>query len=170
MKNFFLFLIGAILGAAIVYLYCCKSETMENGITEPKGVISTEQMKTLDQAFNSRHQLISDSIVKRPDNRSSWYSLKDLRSYLTLAEKQASDLGYKMNGVRIYLGAYPDTANEGGYTTMFFAPTGDLAKTAEGSMKLFNLAVQSGPFPDIPGGKGFNMGGEGDPPQATYPQ
>ena len=170
MKNFFLFLIGAVIGAALVYLFCCKTETMKNDLTEPRGIITTEQMETLDQAFDSRHQLISDSIVKRPDNRSSWYSLEDLRTYLKIAEKQATGLGYKMNGVRLYLGAYPDTANEVGYTTMFFSPTGVLAKTAEGSMISLNLNTQTGPFPDIPGGKGFNMGEPGFPPKANYPQ
>ena len=170
MKNFVLFIIGAIIGAALVYLFCCKSETMEKDITEPRGIISTEQMETLDQAFNSRHQVISDSIVKRPDNRSSWYSLEDLRAYLSTAENQATALGYKLNGVRIYLGAYPNTANEVGYTTMFFAPTGVPARTAKGSMISLNLKTQTGPFPDIPGGKGFNMGDPGIPPKANYPQ
>ena len=51
----------------------------------PRGVITPAEAKTLDQAFDSRHQLISNSIVKRPDNRSSWYSLQDMRDYLDYA-------------------------------------------------------------------------------------
>lgn len=169
MKNFFLFLLGLIIGAAVVYFYCCKgdSETMIDFI-EPKGLITPEQAKTLDQAFNSRHQLISDSIVGRPDNRSSWYSLSDVRDYLNYAENQAKNLGYTMNGIRIYLGAHADTSNENGYTTMFIIPTGNLVKS-EANMNLFNFAIQNS-NPDIPGGYGLNMGSPGNPPDANYPQ
>lgn len=164
MKNFFLFLLGLIIGAAAVYFYCCKDGGVEE-ITAPKGLITPAEATVLDEAFNSRHQLISDSIVKRPDNRSSWYSLTDMRNYLSYAEKQAKDLGYTMDGIRVYLGAHANTANEVGYTTMFFIPTG--TKTlAEGSM--FNVSKQLGGG-DIIGGNGLNGGDPGDPPGANYP-
>ncbi|MEZ4802797.1 MAG: hypothetical protein R2797_08480 [Gelidibacter sp.] len=167
MKNFFVFLLGAIIGAAAVYFFCCKVD-LGDGVIEPKGVIKPAEAKALDIAFNSRHQLISDSIVRRPDNRSSWYSLEDMRNYLSYAENQAKGLGYTMTGIRVYLGAYPDTANEVGYTTMFFIPTGTQARGTS-SMNPFNLAPP--PInPDIPGGYGLNMGGPGDPPAANYPQ
>lgn len=169
MKNFFLFLLGLIIGAAAVYFYCCKddSESMIDFI-EPKGLITPAQATTLDRAFNSRHQLISDSIVGRPDNRSSWYSLSDVRDYLYYAENQAKDLGYTMNGIRIYLGAHNDTANENGYTTMFIVPTGNLVKS-EANMNLFNFAIGDS-NPDIPGGDGLNDGGMGNPPGSNYSQ
>jgi hypothetical protein len=86
MKNLLLLIFGIIIGAAAMYFYCC--EDIEEGIVAPNGIITPEEARTLDQAFNSRHQLISDSIVKRPDNRSSWYSLVDMRNYLDYAEKQ----------------------------------------------------------------------------------
>ncbi len=168
MKNLLLFVVGAIVGAAIVYFVCCKPLT-EEMVDTPKGIITPEQATILDEAFNSRHQLISDSIVKRSDNRSSWYSLKDLRDYLTLAEKQASGLGYTMNGVRIYLGAYPNIANEVGYTTMFFIPTGTQNTMAEGNMNPLHFAPPPN-NPDIPGGNGLNDGTPGIPPGANYPQ
>jgi hypothetical protein len=168
MKNFFVFLFGALIGAAIVYFVYCKSTDMVQVADAPKGLITPAEASALDQAFNSRHKLISDSIVKRPDNRSSWYSLTDLRAYLTLAEKEANGLGYDMNGVRVYLGAYPNTANEVGYTTMFFIPTGT-KNLAEGNMNFLNLNFQLG-TPDIPGGKGLNGGDSGYPPDANYPQ
>lgn len=167
MKQFVVFLLGALAGAAVVYFVCCKVD-LADGIIEPKGLIAPEQAKILDEAFNSRHQLISDSIVKRPDNRSSWYSLTDMRNYLDYAENKSKDLGYTMDGIRVYLGAYPDTANEVGYTTMFFIPTGT-KNMAEGSMTMFhwNMAASS---PDITGAPGFNMGTPGNPPSANYPQ
>ena len=131
----------------------------------PKGLITPAEAKALDKAFDSRHQLISDSIVKRPDNRSSWYSLEDMRAYLNLAEAEAKTAGYTMDGIRVYLGAHADDGNDVGYTTMFFIPTGT-KNQSEGSMINMNLR-KSG---DIPGGNGLNGGDDGDPPPANYPQ
>lgn len=166
MKNFFLFLLGLIIGAAAVYFYCC-SDKAEESFEAPKGLITPAEAKVLDRAFDSRHQLISDSIVKRPDNRSSWYSLADMRAYLNYAENEAKGLGYTMDGIRVYLGAYP-TDKEVGYTTVFFIPTGTLnATNSESSM--FNFSFQGGSG-DITGGKGLNAGGPGEPPNSNYPQ
>ena len=166
MKKFLLLLVGFILGALAMYYYCCarSGDTVESmAIVKPKGVITPNEAKVLDRAFNSRHQLISDSIVKRPDNRSSGWNLEDLRNYLAYAEHQADSLGYTMQGVRVYLGAYPDTAEEVGYTTMFFVPTG-VPKKSEGNMLNFSFAGNG----DIPGGSGFNEGEEGEPPGSGY--
>lgn len=168
MKNFVVFLLGAIIGAGIVYFLCCK-EKFDDGVVVPKGIITPEEAKTLDQAFNSRHQLISDSIVRRPDNRSSWYSLEDIRNYLDYAEAEVKGMGYDMTGIRVYLGAYPNTANEVGYTTMFFVPTGDLLRTGEANMLPYSMP-QGPTKPDIPGGPGLNAGDPGIPPSANYPQ
>lgn len=90
-----------------------------------------------------------------------------MRNYLKHAETQTQELGYKMDGIRVYLGAYPDTKEKGGgYTTMFFIPTG-MKALSKGSSIPFNF--QNG-GEDIPGGDGLNVGGLGDPPSASYPQ
>ena len=158
-------LIGAIIGAAIVYFGWCKTSNMKDQPTGPKGIITPKEIKTLDAAFDSRHKLISDTIVKRPDNRSSWYSLKDMREYLDYAENQAKELGYNMDGIRVYLGANADEVNTVGFTTMFFVPTGS-KNTADESMP----SVDKTGSKDIPGGYGLDMGSGGDPPNANYPQ
>ena len=92
-------------------------------IIKPKGVITPTEAKVLDTTFNLRHKLISDSIVIRPDNRSSWWSLDDITNYLEYAKHKADSLGYAMSGVRVYLGAYPEENGQVGYTTMFMVPT-----------------------------------------------
>lgn len=170
MKNVSLLIIGAIIGALATYYFCpnCAGhDDTVGGIVKPAGVITPKEAMVLDEAFNSRHQLISDSIVMRPDNRSAWWSLEDVRNYLKYAENQSQELGYQMDGVRLYLGAYPDSPKEGvGYTTMFFVPTGSEA-LSEGSSMPFHFKRQGG---DIPGGDGLNVGGAGDPPSANYPQ
>ncbi|WP_299224086.1 hypothetical protein [uncultured Psychroserpens sp.] len=166
MKNLVLLILGIILGAIAMYFYCCKDEPVEMLPKPPQGTITPAEARTLDEAYNLRHRLISDSIVTREggDNRSSWYSLTDIEDFIEIAKDQASDSGYTMNGIRIYLGAYPQSKEGAGYTTMFLIPTGYL-NTAEGSM--LNFQYSNG---DIPGTNGLNHGGDGEPPSANYPQ
>jgi len=172
MKNFGIFIFGLIIGLIAMYLYCQANskdvhDEKSDDISKPSGLISPEEAKALDRAYNPRYKLISDSIVTRKggDNRSSWYALDDVKNYLGYAENQAKDLGYTMNGLRIYLGAYPDKGEEQGYTTMFFVPTGtqNKSKGALVNMQLENKG-------DIPGGDALNMGEDGIPPGANYSQ
>ena len=78
-----------------------------------------------------------------------------MRDFLTTAESQAKDLGYTMDGVRLYLGAYPDDGSNVGYTTMFLIPTGT-RNTSEGNV--VNMNMQPGTSNDIPGANGLNDG------------
>lgn len=170
MKNFGLLLFGIVIGALAMYFYC-KDDVTEGAIeaiVPPKGLITPTEARTLDQAYNSRHQLISDSIVKikNGDNRSSWYALEDINNYIKYADSQATSMGYTLNGLRIYAGAHASTPKEAGLTTMFFIPTG-YKTTAEGSMIPITMRQGVG---DIPGGNGLNRGTSGVPPGANYPQ
>lgn len=126
-----------------------------------KGLITPKEAKTLNDAFTERCELISKNITKRPDNRSSWYSLEDIKAYLKHAENQAKELGYELNGIRIYCGAYPTVDGKAGYSTSFVAPTaiipdGKDSGNSDGS--------------DIPDGDCLNKGSDGYPPNANYPQ
>jgi hypothetical protein len=166
MKRLVVLFLGITIGVGISYLYFNGQEdSLYKEIEKPKGVISPDGAKMLSQAFNTRHRLISDSIVKRPDNRSSWYALSDMRNYLDYAENQAKELGYTMNGIRVYLGTHALTKQGAGLTTMFFVPTGQKL-VSQGSMLNISL-IKDG---DIPGGDGLNDGDPGDPPGANYPQ
>ncbi|WP_299364793.1 hypothetical protein [Winogradskyella sp.] len=171
MKNFGLFILGAIIGALTVYFICCKDDSSIKGISKsavPNGLITPLEATALDQAYDLRHSIISDSLLKNTetgDNRSSWYPIADIRSYLEYAEQQADSLGYILDGLRIYAGAYPDTKEGPGLMTMFFIPTGT-RNTAQGSM----FSLLQGGSNDIGGANGLNMGGQGDPPGAKYPQ
>lgn len=171
MKNLLILILGIIIGALVMYFYCFQSNDAvdRNMMSEaPKGLITPDQAKTLDQAYNLRYRLISDSIVTRTggDNRSSWYGLDQVRDYLTYAEKDAKKLGYTMDGVRIYLGAHPNKNGEAGYTTMFFIPTG---KPNKADASMFNFTMRSTRL-DIPGVGGLDHGNRGQPPSANYPQ
>ena len=127
-------------------------------MSTPKGIIPSTEASKLDKAFDSRHALISADIVKQPDNRSSWWSLADLETFIKDAKTQAGTLNYDLNGFRMYLGAHEVVGGQEGYTTIFMAPTGE--KT--GSGKTGN--------PDIPLADALNGGAGGVPPEASYPQ
>ncbi|HLV39657.1 hypothetical protein [Xanthomarina sp.] len=177
MKKFSLLILGILIGGFATYFLVPNSgesqiqapdasaKSFMAQIAAPKGLITPDEAKALDGAFNDRHALISESIVKRPDNRSAWWSLEDMQNYLKYAENESKELGYTMDGVRVYLGAYP-TEKEVGYTTMFIVPTGH-KNLSRGSSAFFNMAAPGG---DIPGGSGLNKGEPGMPPLANYPQ
>lgn len=130
-------------------------------MSKPEGVISSKEAKQLNDAFTERCELISKDIVKRPDNRSSWYSISDIRAYLKHAENQAKEKGYELNGIRIYCGAYPDENGKVGYSTSFIVPTADIPNGKDGG---------SGNNSDIPDADCLNKGQDGWPPNANYPQ
>ena len=173
MKKLSILILGALLGAFATYYFCPNcgetEDMVESPIVKPKGLISPEQAKVLDTTYNSRYKLISDSIVTRKggDNRSVWFSKIDIENYLKYADSQSTALGYNMDGIRIYMAAYPEEPKLGaGYTTVFLVPTGS-ESLSEGSSSFFNFKRVGG---DIPGGDGLNKGDDGQPPSANYPQ
>ena len=172
MKKFGLLLLGIILGALAMYFYCCKNQTemmSEPPTLAPKGIITSKQAGVLDQAYNLKHRIINDSLFKKStdggDNRSSWWSIEDIQNYINHAENQAGELGYTMDGLRVYLGAYPKVDGQEGLTTMFIVPTGKENKS-KGSM----FPIFQGGSGDIKGADGLNLGTQGHPPGANYPQ
>lgn len=169
MKKLLVLLLGIILGILISYYIINPNTDTETMTKPPKGVISPETAKQMDEAFNKRHKLISDSILGKPDNRSAWWSLDDLKAYIGYAEGQAKDLGYKMDGIRVYLAAHPNELNDG-FTTVFMAPTGKRLLAEGGMIDVGNQKGGDGGSGDIPGGDPLNDGGQGIPPSANYPQ
>ena len=136
-----------------------------------KPITSTE-ITTLTQAYDARYKLISKTFFSdeaHGDNRSSWYSLEDLRKFLEDAEKQAGTLEpkYKMDGVRLYLGAHPTDGETPAYTTLLMVPTGTPMTSEE---KMVDLPQDGGGSLDIPGANGLDRGNAGKPPSANYPQ
>lgn len=171
MKKLVLLILGFILGALAMYFYFHNNNNLEDmdDTPIPKGIIKPDEIKTLTEAYDPRYDAINDSIfpgMKEGDNRSSWYSLEDLQNFITLAQKQSNELGYTMNGIRIYPGAHPELDGMPGYSTFLLVPTGYLNKS-EGNM----LSMQNGGGNgDVIGGNGLDKGESGDPPGINYPQ
>lgn len=164
MKKLLLLLVGLVLGIATTYYYLSTNQNLEE-MTKPNGLITPSEIEALDQAYNSRHTIISDSLIKTPDNRSSWYSIDEIESYISYAKQQADSLGYTLDGLRLYAGAYPDTKEGPGLMTMFFVPTGS-KKVSEGAI----IPTLQGGGNDLQGADGLNKGSGGEPPSANYPQ
>ncbi len=179
MKKPVLLLLGIAIGIGVSYFYfnnqeaTTASEKVMKSIVKPKGVITPAQAKTLNNKWTDTREHAMDSIISRisqgrikKDNRSSWWSLEDIENYLAYAENQADNLGYTLNGIRIYQGVYEGNAPNGkaDYATLFWVPTGKKSKS-EGSM--LNFTLQGGDK-DIPGGDPLNQGGTGNPPGSGY--
>lgn len=171
MKNFVLLILGVFLGAIAMYFYTSGlkshqvAETLQ--LVKPNGLISPSEAKTLNNAYDLRHRIISDSLfstAKTTDNRSVWFDLEEVQSYIKYAENQSVELGYSMNGLRLYLGAYPEVKGQAGLTTLFFVPTG-VKNTSKGAILFFS---QGGGGIDIPGSDGLNKGSKGIPPGSGY--
>ena len=122
-----------------------------------RGLIKPEEAKKMSENFTARCELISERILGKQDNRSSWWSLKDIRNYLDYAERQAKEQGYEMTGIRVYCGAHEKL----GYSTAFIVPTANIPNGKDGDGDRHS---------DIPDGEGLNDGQTGDPPGNGYPQ
>lgn len=173
MKKLALFILGIILGALAMYFYFHSDQNSSDmaETTPPTGVITPSEITALTQAYNDRYDIITNTYFKGVtggDNRSSWYSIEDLEAFLASAKKQAGELGYIMNGVRLYPGAHPTVDGVPGYTTFLLVPTG-YEKTSEGNMIDSGLQKGGGKN-DIGGANGMNQGENGIPPGINYPQ
>lgn len=173
MKKPVLLLLGIAIGVGVSYFYFNRQEvattseeaTMARAIVKPKGVITPAQARALNNNWTDTRKKVVDSVAGRPDNRSSWWSLEDIKNYLTYAENQADSLGYTLDGIRIYQGVYAGNAPNGkaDYATVFWVPTGERSKS-EGSF--INISLYSNH--NIPGGDPLNDGNNGDPPGSGY--
>lgn len=164
MKKLIFLILGIILGLIISKFVFNNQNDLET-MTKPKGVITPAEAKKLDQDYNSRHQLISTDITGTPDNRSCWWSINDMQNYLDMIRTEAPTLGYKLDGVRMYLGAH----GEKGLTTIFMVPTtSDPLKSEDGGSSKDGDPKPNPPY-DIPGGSPMNAGADGNPPSTNYP-
>lgn len=136
----------------------------------PKGLITPAEAKKLNEQFIKTRSKELDKIVEKLDNKpnkkdalSAWFSLDEIKSYITYVENNAADV----NGLRVYFGAYKtktDDAKKSNMTTVFFIPT----KLKAGSAQKDGLKDSDNT--DIEDIDGLNRGTLGYPPSATYPQ
>jgi len=144
---------------------CDNTNTKAVKITKPAHAISKKRAISLSNNYTARYDSIS-RIIGKEDNRSTWYSLKELKAYIAYIEAQGKEQGYAVDGIRFYLGAYPANDKDPkkqNETTIFLAPTGKKIGATKKRSKNSNPTS-----PDIMTIDAYNFGGNGWPPHKTY--
>lgn len=170
MKKLSYIILGFIIGAVLTYYFCPRNcdVKQETRIVKPKGLISVEKAKGLNNNWTMYRKAAVDSAAKKQgrnqDDRSVYWSLTDINEYLTYAEHYSDSIGYGMTGIRVYLGVYGKNAGQAkkDLTTMFIVPTGKKKHSQANSLSVF-LPPSDEDIPTPPLNAGD--GGEGDYPQ-----
>lgn len=107
---------------------CSKDETKQSEQSsnemfyKPSGVITQDKAKELNDGWTEKNigKFSKGASMKfENDDRSFWWTIEDIKNYLDYSEHIAKENGHELNGLRVYLGAYPNT----GKTTLFMVPT-----------------------------------------------
>ena len=164
MKNLSYIILGLFIGAILTYYFCPRQiEETPTKIVKPKGVISQEQAKFLNDEWTLYRKAAVDSAAqkqgKKVDTRSSHWTLETIENYLAYAKNQADSLGYNMTGITVYLGVYGKNTDEtkNGLTTMFLVPTGVEARSQASSFML-PPSKKDLPIPPLNDGSGGQEG------------
>lgn len=171
MENAIAVVIGIAIGALAMYLFRPSKGHPDLEKRKPNGVIPSSEASILNKQWTDKRKAANDKAAGKPDNRSSWWSVQDIQDYIDYAQNQAGQLGYTMDGIRVYLGVYPGSAPNGkaDYTTMFLAPTGKKKKATTNSLiHMENDTENSGPSPTIEGADVLNDSPTGHPPGSGY--
>ncbi len=145
---------------------CVNNHPNSDKAIRPDHAITKEQAITLINNYTARYDTIS-KLIGKEDNRSTWYSLDELKNYIAYAEAEGKKQGIAVNGIRFYIGAYAsDDKNleKQNLTTIFLAPTGNkIGSMTERSMS------QNTYSQDIVTIDAYNFGQTGWPPHSVYP-
>ena len=151
---------------------CSKDETKtaaqsssEETFYKPSGVITQDKAKGLNDAWTAKNtsKFSKGASMKfENDDRSFWWTIEDIRNYLDYSENIAKENGHVLNGLRVYLGAYPNT----GKTTLFMVPT-IKNSTSKASMSPFVFQDEGKDCPECPP---LNDGAGGGGTGGGYPQ
>lgn len=177
MKNLRSIIIGIIIGALATYFFCPRQAPDEHAVTTgeekedikiPSGVISVKEAKDLDDNWTKERMQAVDAAAQKygrdKDNRWTWWSVEDIENYIAYAREFSEKEGYKMTGLRVYLGVYGEkaSASKKNLSTMFIVPTGHKNGSKAST---FNISLPPSDD-DIPGPPLNNGGGGGE----NYPQ
>ena len=161
--------------AALLFTGCTEDETAldteatrSSNTVRPYGLITPERMVELNSNWYKTRVPVIESKLGFEDNHSVRFPIEELENYLKYAKNEAKELGYELDGVRIYFAAYStdEPGDKAGMSTVFIAPTGYETKHSESMF--FSMRTQS-IGGDIPGGSGLNYGQSGPPPPPAYP-
>ncbi len=168
MKKLIYIILGFIIGAALTYYFCPRPNSMDDvevSVKVPKDTISVSEAKILSDNWEKNNAIEVDSLLEvegsKKKTRSVWWPLKEINEYLKYAEAKSDSLGYKMTGVRIYLGNYGKVKNpiKKNRNTMFIVPTGSKTTSKASTLNVFlPPTVNDIPTPPLNEGQGGDVG------------
>lgn len=172
MKKLSLIILGFIIGALATYFFCPRQmddmPEMKTKIVKPKGVITPVQAKALNDNWTKYRKAAVDSAAQRQgrekDDRSAWWSVDAIENYIAYSKHQTDSLGYKLTGLRVYLGVYGNNAGQAkkNLTTMFVVPT-IKGTTAKASTNPFSFVQREEDCPECLPLNAGSGGGSGYP-------
>lgn len=126
--------------------------------------INFKEAQELNQNFVKTRTKSIDIAIGKKDAISSWFSLEEIKNYISYVEEQAELKNLNVNGLRVYFGAYSNSiknVSKKGLATVFFVPTQAKIKSD------IDGGDENSDIIDI---DALNDGQVGDPPSAEYPQ
>lgn len=139
------FLLGAVSSfLAVFVLVMCNNKSNGHPINEnfKEKLIDKNLMAQLDANYSEKnYQIINKTRPEgSPDSREYWYSIDELEGYIAFVKKEAADKNYKIVGMKMKMGQYPEkepfdprlNPKYYGYQAVYLVPTGIPAgKTAQ---------------------------------------
>lgn len=133
-------------------------------MVKPTQLISFEKGKELNKNYNEKRGALVTEKSGVEDANAFWFSLEEIERYIAYVKDNGVEKGFTVDGIRIYLGVYPETEyKNAGYTTVFLTPTG----MANQVMLVRERSLQSD-SPDITEIEPLNFGSMGNPPKLNY--
>jgi hypothetical protein len=126
--------------------------------------INFKEAQELNQNFVKTRTKSIDIAIGKKDAISCWFSLDEIKNYISYVEEQAELKNLNVNGLRVYFGAYSNSiknVSKKGLATVFFVPT---------QVKIKSDIDGGDENSDIIDIDALNDGQVGDPPSAEYPQ
>ncbi|KJD33088.1 hypothetical protein PK35_08990 [Tamlana nanhaiensis] len=156
----------AAFGISLLFFSCgTKTSDQKDNNKAPSQSISYEYANELEEEFKTTRAEILNKNLGFEDSREFLFSLDSLKRYIAYFEREAQKKGYNNLGLRVYLGAYPESKKfpDPGRATVFFVPTGNKIRS-QGSVAptVFPMVLASENISDIPS---YNYGQAGRPPE-----
>ncbi|MGX7666363.1 hypothetical protein [Flavobacterium pedocola] len=142
-------------------------KTEEKSMVVPTQLISVERGIELSSNYCVQKGSLLKTAMGNDDANAVWYSLEELENYIAYIKSEGLNKGYVVDGIRFYLGLYPETdlGNKAGHTTIFLAPTGVSAELNMMDLQLINREEGSCDITEI---EPLNFGSMGNPPKVQY--
>lgn len=138
------FLLGAVTSfLAVFVLVMCNNKNNEPtfGESYKEKLIDKNLMAQLDANYAEKnYQIINKTRPEgSPDSKEYWYSIEELEGYIAFVKKEAANKDYKIVGMKIKMGQYPEkepfdprlNPKYLGYQAVYLVPTGLPSKATD---------------------------------------